>query len=180
AGAAGHADGTGAKSRFRSPSGLALDAQGALVLSSGTTLRKGLLARAPVITTQPANATATTGANVTLTAAADGTPAPALQWYFGAQAISGATSGTLTLTNVSPSSAGDYSVSATNDLGSVTSNKATVTVSALSSPPPSSPDPGGAGGGGGGAFSWWFVGMLLVLSSARWTQWRLAARGSIE
>ena len=91
------------------------------VVASGT---------APAITTQPASQTVTAGANVTFTAAADGSPEPTFQWRKDGTAISGATSATLTLSSVSAASAGAYSVVATNTVGSATSNAATLTVNA--------------------------------------------------
>ncbi len=86
---------------------------------------------APTITTQPSNQTVTAGANVTFIAAADGTPTPTFQWRKDGTALSGATSATLALTNVSSASAGNYTVVATNSVGSATSNAATLTVNPL-------------------------------------------------
>jgi hypothetical protein len=86
---------------------------------------------APSITTQPQSQSAVSGSSVTFTAAAGGTPAPTYQWLFGNQPISGATNATLTLTNVSLSSAGPYSVIASNFLGSATSSSALLTVNSL-------------------------------------------------
>ena len=86
---------------------------------------------APTITTQPTSQTVTAGTNVSFTAAADGTPAPTFQWRKDGIAISGATNAILTLTAVSATSAGAYSVVATNAIGSATSNAATLTVNPL-------------------------------------------------
>jgi hypothetical protein len=87
---------------------------------------------APSITAQPISQTVTTGANVTFTVAATGSPAPTLQWFKNGTAISGATSATLSLANVSSSDAAAYYAVATNSLGSAQSGNANLTVN----PPP--------------------------------------------
>lgn len=86
---------------------------------------------APTITSQPSSLTVTAGANVTFTAAADGAPAPTFQWRKDGVNISGATNATLTLTAVAATSAGAYSVVATNSVGNATSNVANLTVNPL-------------------------------------------------
>jgi len=58
-----------------------------------------------------------------------GSPTPSVQWYKDGALISGATSTTLTLSNVALSAAGTYSVVASNSAGSVTSNGALLSVS---------------------------------------------------
>lgn len=91
---------------------------------------------APIFTTQPSSQTATVGDSVTFRVVAAGSPTPTLQWQKdGANLanggrISGATSDTLTLTNLTSSDAGSYTAVATNSGGSVTSNAATLTVGA--------------------------------------------------
>lgn len=82
----------------------------------------------PTITQQPASQTASVGATVTFTAAASGAPTPSLQWTKDGQTIAGATSPSLTLTNVQTGDAGSYRLRATNSCGSATSNAATLTV----------------------------------------------------
>ncbi len=96
--------------------------------SNGATLTVSAAPAAPAFTTQPQGQSATTGATVTFTVAASGNPAPTFQWLFGGTPISGATSATLTLTNVQLSAAGSYSATATNSQGSATSNSAALTV----------------------------------------------------
>ena len=93
----------------------------------------------------------------------------AYQWNKNGVSINGASSASLTLTNVQMTDAGDYTVTVSNSSGSVTSNKATLTVNA-SAPPPSS----SGGGGGGGATSFWFYGALSVLLAIR--QWKNRVR----
>lgn len=88
------------------------------------------VATAPAITTQPVSQTASAGSNATFTVQVTGNPAPGYQWYVGGSPIPGATSPTLTLTNVQLGNAGIYTVTATNDAGSATSKAATLAVDA--------------------------------------------------
>jgi autotransporter-associated beta strand protein len=79
--------------------------------------------------TGPANQTAIQGSNAMFTASVSGLPVPTLQWFDQTGApIAGATSSTLTLTNVSYSQNGfTYSLVASNSAGMAT-NGATLTV----------------------------------------------------
>ncbi|MBL9204867.1 MAG: immunoglobulin domain-containing protein [Opitutaceae bacterium] len=88
----------------------------------------------PVFTVQPAGQTVTAGATVTLTATATGTPPVTYQWFKDGVSISGATSPTLTLTNVTAASSGSYRVVATNAGGGTQSNPATLTVNSATAP----------------------------------------------
>ncbi len=137
---------------------------------------------APVITTHPASQSSASGGLVTFTAAASGNPPPTFQWLRDGINIAGATSASLTLSNVTTSDAGSYAVVATNSVGSALSSSATLTVSAAPvtpTPPttpttptvpvtPPTPTPsGGGGGGGGGAHSGGFILLLLFLAISR-------------
>jgi len=95
------------------------------VTSNGATLT---VRQAPIFTRHPASQTVNVSSTVTLTAAATGTPTPTYQWRKNGTAIAGATSATLTLSNVTTAAAGTYTITATNLLGSVTSSGATLTV----------------------------------------------------
>jgi hypothetical protein len=88
-------------------------------------------ATAPSFTTQPTGQTVTAGANVTLTAAASGSPAPTYQWKKSGTDIAGATGATLAIASATAYDAGTYTVVATNSAGNVTSNAATLAVNAL-------------------------------------------------
>lgn len=170
--AAGNANGAGKDSRFLTPPGISLDPHGVLYVTSGTTVRRGQLAGAPVISTQPASQTVVAGNSVQLSVVVSGAPAPAYQWFLNGRAFSGATGNTLSFSNSRTTDAGDYTVVATNSLGSVTSNKATLTVTSSPTPtPPVPPDPGGSAGSGGGSVHAWFViglsALLLVRSRSR-------------
>jgi hypothetical protein len=158
----GSADGIGNDSRFNTPLGIAVDSTGYLYVSSGdNTIRKGQLAGPPVIVTQPQSQTVATGTSVQFSVSASGTPALTYQWYFNNSPLNGATSSTFGFANAGNFDAGDYTVVVTNSLGSVTSAKATLTISA---PPPSNP---AATNSGGGAINAWFVASLLAFAGAR-------------
>ncbi len=83
---------------------------------------------APVITSQPASTTKNPGETATFTVAATG--ATGYQWKKNGVNISGATSATLTLSNVQLSNAGFYTVVVSNAGGSVTSSQAQLVVTA--------------------------------------------------
>lgn len=164
--AAGSADGMGRKSRFLSPPGLSLDRDGAIYVTSGTTIRKGLLAAAPRITTHPANAIVNAGASAQLSVVAAATPEPTYQWRLNGTVIVGATASSLTVSAARTADAGDYTVVVTNELGSITSTPATLTVNTPTTTPAPAPSSGG-GGGGGGAPSIWFAAAIAALAWIR-------------
>jgi sugar lactone lactonase YvrE len=167
--APGSADGVGEEARFDYPTGVAVDAAGNVYVTCSTfnsnTLRKGQAASAPVITSQPQSLTVARGANAQFSVTASGFPAPTYQWYFDGAPFNGATTSMFSLANVQSTDAGDYTVVVTNSVGTVTSNKATLTVSSGPVTPPTNPSSGG--GGGGGAVSLWFYLALLVLATVR-------------
>lgn len=165
AGTSGSTDGVGSAARFNVPTGIARDANGILYIAdtNNFTLRTGTLPAAPVITAQPQSTTVTVGATVQLFVTATGQPAPTYQWMLGGAAISGATSSTLTLSNAQIVNSGQYTVVVSNASGSVTSNAATVTVTA-----PNASGGVNGGGGGGGAPGLFFYAALAILGLARW------------
>ena len=83
---------------------------------------------APMITTQPGPQTVLVGRTVTLSVVASGSPAPTYQWIKDGVPVAGATSATLTLSNVTTAQAGQYSVMVTNGGGAVTSAAAPLTI----------------------------------------------------
>jgi hypothetical protein len=84
---------------------------------------------APVITLQPESQTANQGDTVTFSASAQGLAPLNFHWSFNNHAISGATSTTLTLTNVTTSESGTYNVFVGNSAGTTTSSNAVLIVS---------------------------------------------------
>ena len=178
AGSSGIADGVGVAARFSFPTGITVDNTGNIYVAepNNQTIRQGIFPAAPLITTQPQSQTVAVGANVQFSMTASGKPTPSCQWYFNGNALNGATGASLSLTNVQSTNAGNYTVTATNTSGSVTSSTATLAVNAASSPP--SPSGGGGGGGGGGRTGGWFVLALAILAFVRARRFRPIARPS--
>jgi uncharacterized delta-60 repeat protein len=85
----------------------------------------------PLITQHPAGAVRSPGGTVTFNVTAIGTAPLNFQWYRDATAISGATNTSLTLLNLSGSDAGYYTVTVGNGGGSVTSQRALLTVNGV-------------------------------------------------
>jgi len=103
---------------------------------------------APVVTTQPVSQSAVVGGDVTFTAAASGTPAPTVKWQSAPVAtstftdIAGATSNTLTVSNVQVADTGkQYRAVYTNASGSVNSDVAVLTVNSNVPTEPTGTDP---------------------------------------
>ena len=86
----------------------------------------------PVIAAQPASIKPVAGANASLTVVATSLAPLSFQWQKDGSPISGATSDTLSLSNLQAAQAGSYTVIVANATGSVTSAAATV---ALAAPP---------------------------------------------
>jgi uncharacterized repeat protein (TIGR01451 family) len=82
----------------------------------------------PAITAQPNSQTAIVGTNVTFQVAATGTAPLTFQWRFNGTNLAGASSTSLTLTNVQAAQAGTYTVQVTNPYGSALSFSTTLTV----------------------------------------------------
>ena len=102
-------------------------------MSAAATLTVTAAPAAPVFTTQPVNQTwVTVGQSVSFNATASGSPTYA--WKFGSTTISGATSGTLAITNAQVANAGSYTCIATNAVGSTNSVSVTLTVNTLAAP----------------------------------------------
>ncbi len=83
---------------------------------------------APSFITPPVSQTVNAGQNVSFTGFAIGTAPLSYQWQFNNVPIAGATSATLTLTNVQPNNNGRYSVRVSNAVGSITSQTAILNV----------------------------------------------------
>ncbi|HKW30946.1 MAG TPA: immunoglobulin domain-containing protein [Verrucomicrobiae bacterium] len=83
---------------------------------------------APVFTSQPASQVVVLGGTASFNASATGTQPISYQWSKDSTPISGATSSTLTLTNVQPTDEGSYTVMASNSVSTATSSAAVLTV----------------------------------------------------
>ena len=83
---------------------------------------------APMITSQPTNATVLAGQTTNFIVNASGVPIVGYQWNFEGTNIPGATNVSLVLTNLQLTNAGDYSVQVTNVLGSVISSNTLLSV----------------------------------------------------
>ncbi len=99
----------------------------------------------PSILRQPQSQTAIEGANVTLRVIATGSAPLSYLWFFGSDAIAGATNSSLTLTSVQTAQTGAYSLVVSNAINSVTSDPATLTVNPA---PDCAPQPDGL-------VAWW-------------------------
>jgi hypothetical protein len=82
----------------------------------------------PAFLVQPTSQTAAIGSTVTLRVKAVGFPPVRYQWYFGTNAILGATNATLALSDVQSWQSGQYTVVAANGIGPTTSQPAILTV----------------------------------------------------
>lgn len=96
--------------------------------STAATLTVNVSTVAPAITTQPVSQTVNAGDSVTFTAAASGNPTPTYQWRKNGVDISGATGTSYTINGVAAGNAGNYTVLATNAVGSDLSAAAVLTV----------------------------------------------------
>ncbi len=90
---------------------------------------------APVITNQPQSITVSQGHSASFSVTATGTAPLSYQWKKNGVAISGAGNSTYTISSVATADAAKYSVVVRNASGSVTSNNATLTVTAPNQPP---------------------------------------------
>lgn len=119
----------------------------------------------PVITTQPASQTVTTGSNATFSVVATSANGPlTYQWEFNGTAIPAATGSSYSVSLAGSTNAGNYSVTVTNGAGSVTSANAVLTVN----PKPVTPPPSSGGGGGGAPSLWFFAALSLLGLGRRW------------
>jgi formylglycine-generating enzyme required for sulfatase activity len=123
------------------------------------------LATAPAITVQPAGGMFRVGAAVVLTPTYTGTAPLRYQWYKDGISVAGGTAATLTLTPVSLTSAGAYTVTVTNAYGSADSAAAVVEVS---SPPSIVEQPVGVSVLQGQAFK---LQVRTALGAAQTFQW---------
>lgn len=82
----------------------------------------------PTITAQPQNQQVPANQTASFSVTASGTTPLSYQWYLQGSLLAGATSSTLTVSNVQSRDAGNYSVVVTNIAGSVVSTSAVLTI----------------------------------------------------
>jgi hypothetical protein len=112
------------------------------VTSGAATLTVTPAPVAPAITTQPRSETVTSGQAATFTVIATGTAPLSYQWERSGVAIAGATAATYTTPPTSASDDGaEFTVVVSNTVGNVTSNIATLTVSATAVAPTITTEP---------------------------------------
>ena len=102
-------------------------------MSAGATnvqINTSIIGSAPQIGTQPSNQVALAGQTVQFTVGASGSAPLIYRWYFNTNTplFSASAVAALSLTNVTPQSAGFYAVLITNAYGSVTSSVASLTI----------------------------------------------------
>ncbi|HLP01568.1 MAG TPA: pectinesterase family protein [Opitutaceae bacterium] len=93
--------------------------------STGATL---IVNQAPVITSDPLGGSIAPGSSITLSVTAGGMPAPTYQWRRNGVAIAGATAASYQITDATGADTANYTVVASNSVGSVTSAAASVAV----------------------------------------------------
>jgi hypothetical protein len=126
------------------------------------------LVGAPVITQHPVSTTLPAGVNAVFTTAATGTAPLAYQWLFNENAIPGATTATLVISNASIASEGAYRVVVSNAVGTASSSPATLAVT-IAPEILQPPQPAAVPAGGTAAFSVVAIGTAPPLTY----QWRL-------
>lgn len=127
-------DGAGSTVSFYGSTNMTAMPDGALLVGENSIFRRAApdgVPAPPVIAVQPVSVTAPVGGTAQFSVTAYGTPAPSYSWSKAGVTLVGSTSSTLTLTNVSAADAASYTVTVTNNLGSVTSTAAPLAVSAI-------------------------------------------------
>lgn len=158
-------DGVGTDALFHRVTGVTVDASGAIyVACADNTVRKGVVAGTPTISAQPQSLTVAPGVAAMFSVTAAAVPAPTYQWFFNGQPIAGATTSAYTINSARTADAGEYTVVVSNDLGSVTSSKGTLSLTNPANPG----NPGTGGTGGGGAPSLWFMAAVSALVATRY------------
>jgi hypothetical protein len=106
---------------------------GVLLIGCGQNYVGGSSSTPPTITVEPANVTVTAGQSATFSVNATGTAPLTYQWQKNSTNISGATSQSYTTPATSSADSGEqFRVVVTNAAGNITSNQATLTVTATS------------------------------------------------
>ncbi len=104
---------------------------GVTAISAGAFHTMAVGGLSPIITTQPVGATVNVVQGASFSVANTGTAPMSYQWRKNGGDVIGASSATLTLSNVQTNQAGNYAVVITNAFGSVTSSVVVLTVNRL-------------------------------------------------
>jgi hypothetical protein len=125
-------DGLGPFVRFSTPTAIAMDPSGHLLLADSgyNAIRFGSVGPGPQlkILGQPRSQTAEAGTNVTLSVVAQGFAALTYQWLANGQPIVAATGASLALSNLSEVNGGEYRVAVSDGVGFVLSHPASLQV----------------------------------------------------
>jgi len=125
-------DGPPLDARFWTPGDIAIDSSGTLYVADtyNMTIRRYITGAvtAPSITAEPLAQTTVAGGSAMFSVAAAGTQPFSYQWYLNGIQVVGATSSSLTLTNIGTSQAGSYTVTVSNSAGTATSSGAIMVV----------------------------------------------------
>ncbi len=130
AGSLGVADDTGPGAQFYYPFGLAVDGASNLYVADvfNNSIRKGVPFLAPVLTSVLTNEIMAGGTTVTFRITALGAGTLSYQWQSNGVNISGATNTTLVINGATPYNANTYNVVVTDAYGSVTSQRAALSI----------------------------------------------------
>ena len=131
AGNGGSVDGAGSAARFVGPFGVAVDNAGYLYVTDEAdgTIRMGVPANSPPkVIVQPQSFTETANYGASFNALAVGQTPIYYQWYQNGVAIPGATNTTYSISALQSNQAGNYTVIASNAVGTATSSNASLTV----------------------------------------------------
>ena len=127
-GVSGSADGTGTAALFYEPYGITVDSTGNtfyIADTSNNTIRRATVASGSgsitITGVPPSTIQTTTNSNVTLKIVATGNPSLTYQWSKDGVAVSGGTDATLSLTAVTSTNGGNYTVTLTSGLVTYTS-----------------------------------------------------------
>lgn len=120
--------GTGSNARFYYPRGIAAGANGGLYISDSDNVRLGTPANQLAFTVQPQSQVVAAGSGMNFNVTVTGAPPITYQWQKDLVPIAGATTAILNIASVQASHTGNYTVSATNPVGTFTSSVASLTV----------------------------------------------------
>jgi kumamolisin len=168
-GVAGSANGTGTGAEFYSLQAAFPTSSGEVFLADTYNQLVRAAGIVPVITVEPMSQVITVGQPVTFSVTASGSGMLSYQWTKNGSALSGATGSSYTISSVAATDAGDYAVTVTDPLGSVSSGSATLVP--VSSQPMAQTVPAGnsatfavsvAGSGGPFSYQWLFNGAPIA------------------